>query len=37
MTNVDKDVKKREPFYTVGISENCYSYCVKQYESFPWK
>ena len=30
MTNVDKDVKEREPFYTVGGSENCYSYCEKQ-------
>ena len=31
ITNVGKDVEKREPLYTVGGSVNRCSYCGKQY------
>ena len=35
ITNVGKDVEKRELLYTVGGDANCCSLCRKQYGGFP--
>ena len=34
ITNVDKDVEKKEPLYTVSGNVNWYSHCGKQYGGF---
>ena len=33
-TNVDQDVEKREPSYTVGGNVNLFSHCINQYRGF---
>jgi len=33
-TSVDKDVEKKEHFYTVGRNANWHSHCGKQYGGF---